>query len=159
MPKFVTSYNYEKERKDVGLRFTQPSMTEQEYKDECDVNFIIKNFVKTGELPDMTMQYGDMTTVQDYQDALYTIAEAKSNFYALPSAVRDEFKTVDKYLEYVSDPTHLKDCYERNLIDKNSIDLRDVYPERFVETPLNDTLSERQSSSNPATSDKTPEKT
>ena len=138
--KFYTQYDTPK---DVSITFNEPSLTEQCYKDECSIDFIVANYVKTGIDPNegKKMSYIDCTTVQDFESAQNLIAETKSMFYDLPATIRDEFQTIDNYLEYVSNPANLKDSYERNLIDQSSVDLKDVYPERYSSSPeLQETL-------------------
>lgn len=127
---FTTPYNGKNMK--VSLYCPEPSLTEQIYKDECDIDFIIKNFVKTGELPQSTMSFVDCTTVQDFQDAQYLVAECKSNFEQLPAVERDRFKTVENYLSFISDPKNLKESYEKGYIDRNTVDLKDVYPEQYA---------------------------
>ena len=86
-----------------------PSLTDQSFKQDCDIGFIIENFVRTGELPQSTMSYVDCTTVPMYEEAMQIVAEANSNFEQLPAKIRDEFKTVSNYLEYISNPDNLLD--------------------------------------------------
>lgn len=128
---FKTPYQ-EQERQQIS--FDGVSLTDQSFKQECDIGFIIENFVKTGQLPESSMSFVDCTTVQKFEDAMQIVAEAKSNFEQLPSSIRDEFKTVTNYLSYISDPANLKDSYERGLIDKTSVNLEDVYPELYQPT-------------------------
>lgn len=136
-------FNTSMKRKRIQQEFKLPSRTEQSYKDECDIEFIISNFVKTGIDPreGRKMSFVDCTQVKDFNDAQNLIAETKSMFYSLPPEIRDEFQTVDGYLEYVSNPANLKDCYERGIIDPDSVDEKDIYPEKFVEpsTPVVET--------------------
>jgi len=45
-----------------AIVFTQPSLTRQSFKDECDVNLIVKRYTETGminHIPRTTPQYGD----------------------------------------------------------------------------------------------------
>jgi len=45
-----------------AISFTQPSLTRQSFKDECDVNQIVKRYTETGminHIPRTTPQYGD----------------------------------------------------------------------------------------------------
>lgn len=136
MTKFLTPYTTKKK---VVQKFELPSMTDQSYKDECDLGFIIENYVKKGiPLPDSSMNYVDCTTVQEFQDAQMLVAEAKSNFEQLPSKERDRFKTVENYLEFISNPSNLKESYEKNFIDRSSVSLEDVYPERYTQPNVMD---------------------
>lgn len=130
MPKFVTQYqSYNRNIK----KSDKPSLTDESFKDECDISLMIERF-KINKIPPRTVNiaYGYSPTVEDLQNAQYIMAETKSNFEALPSKVRDEFgNDVSNYLAYISDKTNLKDCYERGLIDRSSVSLELVYPDRF----------------------------
>lgn len=133
MAKFFTPYTTTKK---VVVDFKEPSLTDQSYKDECDLGFIIENYVSKGiPLPQSTMNYQDCTTVQDYQSAMMLVAEAKSNFEQLPSKDRDQFGTVENYLEFISKAENLKTSYEKGYIDPSTVDLMDVYPERYQTVP------------------------
>ena len=113
-----------------------PSLTEQQYKNECDLNLLIKAYQKSGvPLPAPVMNCMDCTTVMQFETAKQVIADAESSFECLPSNIRDEFKTVQNYLQYISDEKNIKDVYERGLADVNSIPLDKVYPERYQILP------------------------
>lgn len=118
MGKFKTPYSDDLLR--VKFEFTYPSQLE-DAKQECDLSFIIENYVKTGMLPTKQASYIDCTTVPMYEEAMQIVAEANSNFEALPAKIRDEFKTVENYLNYVSDEKNLSDCINRGLIDKATV--------------------------------------
>lgn len=130
MVKFITQYqSYERKIKTSD----KPSLTDESFKDECDISLIIERF-KVNKIPPRTVNiaYGYSPTVEDLQNAQYIMAETKSNFEALPSKIRDEFgNDVSNYLAYISDSANLKDCYERGLIDRSSVSLEMVYPDRF----------------------------
>lgn len=126
---FNTQYNQSKRYSKI---FTKPSLTDQSFKDECNIDFIISNFVRTGQVPESSMNFIDCTTVQQFEEAQMLVAEAKSNFEQLPAKVRSEFKNVQGYLEYISNPANLKDSYERGFIDRGSVSLFDVYPDVYA---------------------------
>lgn len=127
--KFKNAYSPSKK---VGYSCIGPSLTDQSFKQECDIGFIIENYAKMGKSFDNTnLNYYDCTTVQDFQNAQMIVAECKSNFEQLPSVERDRFKTVENYLEFISNKANLKECYEKGYIDRSSVDIEDVYPERY----------------------------
>ena len=73
-----------------GVVYTEPSMTQQHFKDECDVNNIIDRYTRTGVIPDYLTQvsegvYGDFSDVGDYMSMQQAIINAKDSFAALPS--------------------------------------------------------------------------
>lgn len=73
--------------------------TEQAHKQECDINYILKRYRKTGMLPvaNRAPQFGDAITMNSFNAAMNTVAEGKSAFEALPAAVRRKFKNNPKY--------------------------------------------------------------
>lgn len=111
----------------------KPSLTDESYKDYCDISLMIERF-KVNKIPPRTVDiaYGYSPTAEDVTNAQMLLAEVKSNFEGLPSSIRDEFgNNVQNYLDYISDKSNLKDCYERGLIDRSSVSLEKVYPDRF----------------------------
>lgn len=128
--KFGTAYTtYERRIKTSD----KPSLTDESYKDYCDISLMIERF-KVNKIPPRTVDiaYGYSPTADDVTNAQILLAEVKSNFEALPSSIRDEFgNNVQNYLNYISDKSNLKDCYERGLIDRSSVSLEQIYPERF----------------------------
>lgn len=84
----------------------EPSLTRQEFAEECDINFLMKRFEKTGELPPMQAagryldisEFGDM----DLQRALNVLNDAEMAFASLPPEVRREFDNDGfKFVQYV----------------------------------------------------------
>lgn len=71
------------------------SRTHQSFKQECDINTILKNYTKTGFLSHTNTsqpQYFDVPQNIDYQLALNTIMDAEQRFAALPASVRDQYQ-------------------------------------------------------------------
>jgi len=51
-----------KKKRPHAIEFSQPSLTRQSFRDECDVNQIVKRYTETGminHIPRTTPQYGD----------------------------------------------------------------------------------------------------
>jgi len=85
-----------------------PGRTKQSHKDECDINYIMRKFEKTGQLPDMIKSnpsYGDFSNVPDYQAALGMVEHAKEQFNALSAKVRARFNNdPSQFLAFATDP-------------------------------------------------------
>lgn len=65
--------------------------TQQNAKDECDINIIIKRHAKTGNISHLnpkTPLYIDCSKVTDLQGALNLVEEAEDNYATLPASVR-----------------------------------------------------------------------
>lgn len=133
---FVTPYNGK--TKKVTQDFYEQSLTDQSCKDECDIGFIIENFVRTGQMPSQPqMNYTDCTTVQSFEEASMLVAQCKTDFELLPAVERDKFKTVQGWLEYCSNSENLKDCIEKGYISKESVDkdtLNKIYNKNDLDT-------------------------
>lgn len=86
--------------------FSKPSATKQSFKEDCDINSILKRLALTGdEIPPAIGEYIDLTNVPDYQAALDVVANANSLFHELPSSIRDRFgNDPGKFLHFVEDP-------------------------------------------------------
>lgn len=96
----------------VQKMFTKPSRTKQEFKEECDVNMIVKRFKKLHGVDLMTHlnsasggQFGDFSGVVDYQTALERVRRADQAFNALPSALRKRFENdPGQFLDFCMNP-------------------------------------------------------
>lgn len=115
------------------LTFEKCSLTEQDHLDECDIGKIIESYVRTGQLPPQSQpSYLDCTQVQDYETAQMLIAEVNTQFNSLPAVDRERFVNVKNYLNFVSNPDNLRECYEKNYINRDSVEIEKVYPERYT---------------------------
>lgn len=113
--------------------FEEPSLTDPSFKDECDLTLMIENYkVNRIPLPSVPVQYGFSPTADEYLEAQSMVSELKTAFESLPAEERDNFGNIQNYLKFIGNPDNLKESYERGLIDKSSVDLADVYPDRYV---------------------------
>lgn len=103
----------------------EPSMTQQEFAPECDINLIMARAIKSGALPvraDMG-RYGDFSEVVDYHAAQDLIIDADRKFASLPSKVRDRFQNSPaKFLEWIhSKDTKLEDVEALGLLSEEAV--------------------------------------
>ena len=115
----------------VQFQTTGLSRTKQAFKNECDVNNILKNYNKTGILPEGNPgDYRDLDGT-DYQEYMQTVASANSMFEELPSALRKRFKNDPaQLLSFVHDDKNVDEAHKLGL-------LRDDYqpPEIMISPP------------------------
>lgn len=98
-----------RERPRLMKVFTEPSMTQQQFKDECDINILMRKYQSTGTIPQSMVKpiYGDFTKVPDYQAAMNVVIEADGLFASLPSEVRKRFDNDPaKFLAFADDPAN-----------------------------------------------------
>lgn len=95
------------------------SLTKQSFKDDCDINNILKRFEKTGIIEHENRfkgDYGEFIDVLDYQTSLNQIIEANEMFSTLPSNVRARFANDPvEFLEYVGNPNNLEEMISMGL--------------------------------------------
>lgn len=98
-------------RKDGSLRIQQvfrgQGRTKQEFVKECDINFIMQKYTRTGVLPELIKtdpKYGDFSSAPDFREAQDIIAHANEQFAALSSRQRERFgNDPARFLEFVAD--------------------------------------------------------
>lgn len=107
-----------------GIVIDGPSMTQQHFKDECDINNIIARYESTGLLTDpfqssgRMYQFGDYSAVHDYQDSLNYVIEAREMFDSLPSKVRERFNyDPANLLSFLSDESNRSEAILLGLVD------------------------------------------
>lgn len=91
-----TPYNYDTlaASDESGIACEEASLAQQQFKDECDINNILRQFNITGELPNhpISPKYGDFTGISDYKTALDRVIAADEEFMNLPAAIRARFE-------------------------------------------------------------------
>lgn len=110
---------------------TGQGLTEQSHKQECDINYILKDYARTGFMKHANQnagQYDDVTSV-DFQEAMNTVANVKSLFEGLPSGVRAEFgNNPSSFLDYVQNPANSEALAQRGILAGNDgIDISGAY--------------------------------
>lgn len=77
--------------------------TKQEFKEEVDINTILRRFNITGQLPENVRMptYEDFTEVYDFHSAANAIAQANEAFEQMPAEVRLRFgNDPSKFLDF-----------------------------------------------------------
>nr|WAE43318.1 MAG: internal scaffolding protein [Microviridae sp.] len=79
-----------------GLLCKDPSLAQQHFKKECDINEILDKYQRTGVLPDgldsrPVPSYSDTTGVGDFSKLQQTLVDAQGLFAALPVTLRSRF--------------------------------------------------------------------
>lgn len=94
-------------------------LTQQEFKDECDINRIMAQALQKGMIPvtDNLARYGDFSEVGEYQDAQNLRLRAEAQFAALPAKLRDRLQNDPaRFLEWIAKPENLDEALEFGLL-------------------------------------------
>lgn len=106
--------------KRVGKDCGNSSRTHQSFKDDCDVNVVMKRFANNGVMPMLNTrgqpQYGDFSNATTYLEARVAVIDAMADFMDLPSAVRTACDNdPGKFLEMCADPERTDELVELGL--------------------------------------------
>lgn len=109
------------DRTAVTLSCPQPGRAKQASLDECDINFIMNRWKRTGQLPTDNPRpptYGDFSNVDDYMQAKNSIIQADQAFEALPSWVRERFQnSPHQLIRFLDDPRNLDEARKLGLVN------------------------------------------
>lgn len=106
-----------------GIKFTQETMAQQQFKEECDINNIVARYETTGLLTDPTkpgraFQFGDYANLPDYMEAQELIRKAGEQFAGLPASIRKEFDNNPAlFLDFCANSENHDRAIELGLID------------------------------------------
>jgi len=123
IPPFLrTPYNYDTNAatNESALHCEDASLAQQHYKDETDINNILRQFNITGLLPQspLSPRYGDFTGIGDYQSALNAVIAAEDGFMALPADLRTRFNNDPAQLiDFLSNDENRAEAEKLGLVD------------------------------------------
>lgn len=105
--------------KDVQLICEKESLAMQSFKEECDINNVVRKYATTGQLPVLNKgegKYGDFSAVTDYASALNAVCEAQEMFMQINAEIRERFDNDPaKFLAFVDDPKNGKELIKMGL--------------------------------------------
>lgn len=123
IPFIRTPFNYDTDSVSLstGLSCPDPTLAQQSFKDECDINTIMRRFGQGAELPEnfRSPQYGDFDQVADYQTALNAVRQADEAFMAMPADLRARFHNQpQELLDFLADGTNKAEAIKLGLIPR-----------------------------------------
>lgn len=104
-----------------SIKFSSVSpFTRQEFKDECDINVLMRRYQSTGELPMLnrgTAKFLDVSASMQFQESMNYVSDAQSMFNELPATVRDRFYNDPvQFLDFCSNPANRTDLAKMGLL-------------------------------------------
>jgi len=121
LPFLRTPYNYDVDKvsDETGLSCPELTLAQQNFKDESDINYIVRQFGLTGELPGkpLSPQYGDFTGVLDYHSAVNAVLAAQDDFMELPAQLRSRFNNDPaELIDFLSDENNREEATKLGLV-------------------------------------------
>lgn len=116
-------YNYSMDdaSKESGLTCKDPSLAQQQFRDESDINTLVERFKLTGEIPQLTHtpSYTDYEGIFDFQSAANAIRLAQEQFASLPAKIRARFQNdPQQFHDFFDDPGNLDEAVKLGLVAK-----------------------------------------
>lgn len=112
-----------------GWKSSVPSMTQQQFKDEADINYIVSMYDSSGVMPTFHGDgqpaqpvFGDFASLPDNAQEMYNrMIDAKNNFDSLPLEVRKRFNyDPAAFLDFVDNPENLDELVAMGLAVKTT---------------------------------------
>lgn len=87
------SYDVDAVSLENGFACVGPSMTDQSFAEEVDINTIVRRFGLTGQMPDDVRMptYADFEETYDFHSAMLLLKRSESEFMRLPPEIRSRF--------------------------------------------------------------------
>lgn len=121
----------------VQKTFSGVSRTHQSFKEETDVNNILKKYQRTGLIDHVNKfggQYADMPDEADFHSAMNLVVDAQDMFGELPATVRARFQNDPaEFLDFIATAENRDE-----LVDAGLIPPLDEPAEGDVIVPAND---------------------
>lgn len=143
----IESANPEMNRKEIltSMRAVpDKGLTKQSFKNECDINKILKKAQVAGSLDHLTKHggsYGDFADF-DFRESQTMLAEGAQIFSELPSEVRNEFgNSVSAFFEFVNKPENVD---KLNLLLPAIAEPGSFFPDMSSSTPPDATLEPKK---------------
>lgn len=114
-------YDWKQASREAQLHCKDPSLAKQSFREESDINEIVRRFGLTGKLPDVVHepQYGDYSEVFDFQTAMNAVRTAQEGFDALPAHIRARFHNdPQELLVFVTNDENRPEAEKLGLVKK-----------------------------------------
>jgi len=104
--------------RNTQIKCEDPSLAVQASKDECDINVIIKKYLRTGELPQMKQAvYADLSEMPDLKAAMDIVVQADQAFMSLDANIRRRFDNDPvKLVQFASDDSNYDEAVKLGLV-------------------------------------------
>lgn len=111
------------------------SKTQQAFKDECDINNIIRKYKENPDSINRHIRehgsYADLTNITDLQTAMDSMLQAQSAFDALPSAVRKQYNNDPlTFVNAISDPSQTETLIKLGILEQTQPEPAHTSPQR-----------------------------
>jgi hypothetical protein len=103
------------------IMVTGAGKTEQSHKQQCDMNYILRNYQKTGLITHAKKYNGqyDDVSVQDFNEAMLLVTRAQAMYEELPSNIRERFNGPAEFVEFTNNPGNAQEMVNMGILNGN----------------------------------------
>lgn len=101
-----------------------PDMTQQQFRDDCDIQVLAARFGLTGEFPEpkSLAEYGDFSGVSDFHTAMNEVREAEQAFESLPVKLRTRFSNDPvEFWEWLHTSDNIDEAIELGILQPGTV--------------------------------------
>lgn len=120
-----------------GITFVEPTLTQQHFQSECDINEIMKKYAVTGTLPNVSGAfYDDLPDITDFFSLQNYLIQAEDSFMSLPSAIRKRFENdPGQLMDFIGNPANYEEAVSLGLLSSSSLKKEEEIPSPEELTP------------------------
>lgn len=124
------------------------TLTQQQFKEDCDVNLIMEKYMKTGMMPQSVapLLEGDFSNLPSYAEALQTVIDAQDMFMEIPAKIRQRFdNNPQELMNFLADESNTEEAIKLGLKNPKVIPTVDPNLEALKEIANNTKPKKTQS--------------
>lgn len=115
-------------------------MTQQHFKDECDINYLLKHY---NDIPAPPPVYADCSQYTDLQSAIDTVNAAAEDFQNVPADIRARFANNPvEFFNFCNNPANLEELRSLGLATSGNSSLDVTVPTDTKSSPTNESVGE-----------------
>lgn len=114
-----------------GRRSDKPTLTQQHMGPETDINYLVRKYGLTGEIPMRRElgEYGEFDADMDFQTLLRNVKAGEAMFNHVPADVRGRFENnAGAFLEWIHEESNYDEAVELGLVPKRVAAVAPVAP-------------------------------
>jgi phage internal scaffolding protein len=108
----------------IGSDTGRETRTKQSFKDECDINSILRRYETSGQITHLNKgnaSFGDFTQALPYDEAIRIVRQAEERFMSLSARVRERFQNdPSQFLAFADNPANLEEMVAMGLAHRTS---------------------------------------
>lgn len=115
-----------------GISFKKPSLTSQEFKDECNINKLLYKYASQAKMLGLpisevlprisTDAFRDVSNAESFHESMNRISQMNDLFSNLPSDVRRKYgDTVEGFVNALGNPSEYEYLAEHGVLDHSQV--------------------------------------